>query len=228
MCNMLNVLVVLEQCKFTGYASAADPNPRFLEGQMPGGSDTSLESQIAAWRLRLLPGGSDCSLEAQIASQRLGLQLGGSARWPFGTPGCNLEFHRWPFAAPGGHLEFQDALWSSRCPFGAAGGHLELQVGVWSSRGGGGGPGVWQPVPACGSLWQPVAACGGILVPLAGRGFGSLCRPVAACGSLWRDPRAPIKYLYSKIPLLQESSRPGWGWGCWVASHTLDARRVGG
>jgi len=34
--------------EFTGYASAADPNPRFLDGQMPGGSDISPESQIAA------------------------------------------------------------------------------------------------------------------------------------------------------------------------------------
>ena len=95
---------------FTGYASAADPNPRFLQGQMPGGSDTSLESQIAASRLRLQLGSSGCSLEAQIAGWRLGLQLGGSAGWPFGTPGCHLELHRWPFAAPGGHLELQDVI----------------------------------------------------------------------------------------------------------------------
>ena len=43
----------------------------------PGGSNCSLEAEVAAWRqiagwrLRLQPGGSDCSLEAQIAAWKM-------------------------------------------------------------------------------------------------------------------------------------------------------------
>jgi len=49
-----------------------------LEAQItPGGSDCTLESQIAAFRLRFQHGASDCSLDAQIAAWTLSLEAGG-------------------------------------------------------------------------------------------------------------------------------------------------------
>ena len=63
--------------KFTGFASAADPNATLLESH-------KLEAQIAAWRVRLQPAGPVCSLEAQVAAWQIagwngGLELGGLA-----------------------------------------------------------------------------------------------------------------------------------------------------
>ena len=81
----------------------------------------SLESQIAAWRLRLQPGGSDCSLEGQ--------------------PGGPLEPQGAIWNPTGGHLQLQVAMWSFGMSFEGPGVHLKLQVAIWRSRWAFGAPG---------------------------------------------------------------------------------------
>ena len=44
---------------------------------MPGGLDSSLKTEIAAWRLSLMPGGSDRCLEVQTEAWRVRLMPGG-------------------------------------------------------------------------------------------------------------------------------------------------------
>ena len=61
-----------------GRVRAMDPEAQLLTFRSsqcfrlrPAGSDSSLEAQIEAWRLRFKPGGSDSSLGSEIQAWRL-------------------------------------------------------------------------------------------------------------------------------------------------------------